>query len=313
MVGRPDKPTSWGPIERYADRRGFGFGPTGYRWPTMVVSGLDVDTLHFLERHETRVHAIPGRQVRDLGDAVLLHDPLDREPFWNRVAAIRWPNDGRAFDRRLDETIMLFATLDRQPHLWPRPILREPPDIVERLAAAGFDDVGAGRIMVLDRPDVLAGRGGATDRAVGIERLHELAAPHARAVAADVALVLVEAFEAEPERQASIEAETRAWLDHPDLHVCLARVDGEPAAVAKRATFDGATYLSSIGTRPAFRGRGLGGLVTAVAAADGIAAGSRWTHLGVYSRNEEARRVYGRLGFAPVGGDVPDLIMRSDR
>jgi len=279
----------------------------------MVLSGLDVDTLHFLERHETRVHAIPARQVRDLDDAVLLHDPLDGEPFWNRVVAIRWPDDARAFDRRLDQTIMLFATLDRLPHLWPRPILREPRDIVERLLAAGFDDVGAGMIMVLDRPDVLTGRGRTTDRSVGVERLHALAAPEARMAAADVALVLVEAFEAEPERRASIEAETLAWLDHPDLHVCLVRVDGEPAAVAKRATFDGATYLSSIGTRPAFRGRGLGGLVTAIAAGDGIAAGSRWTHLGVYSQNEEARRVYGRLGFAPVGGDVPDLILRNDR
>jgi ribosomal protein S18 acetylase RimI-like enzyme len=279
----------------------------------MVVSGLDVDTLHFLERHETRAHAIPARQVRDLGDAVLLHDPLDREPFWNRVAAIRWPEDARAFNRRLDETIMLFATLDRLPHLWPRPILREPPDIVERLVAAGFDDVGAGMIMVLDRPDVLAGRDRTADRSVTVERFHELVGSEARTATADVALVLVEAFEAEPERRASIEAETHAWLDHPDLHVCLVRVDGEPAAVAKRATFAGATYLSSIGTRPAFRGRGLGGLVTAIAAGDGIAARSRWTHLGVYSRNDEARRVYGRLGFAAVGGDVPDLILRSDR
>ena len=32
------------------------------------------------------------------------------------------------------------------------------------------------------------------------------------------------------------------------------RVDGEPAAVAKRLTFDGATYLSSIGSRPAAPG-----------------------------------------------------------
>jgi ribosomal protein S18 acetylase RimI-like enzyme len=279
----------------------------------MVVNGLDVETLLFLERHETRVHAIPARQVRDLGDAVLLHDPFDREPFWNRVAAIRWPVDGAAFDRRVDETIMLFATLDRRPHLWPRPILREPADIVERLLAAGFDDVGAGMIMILDRPNALTGRDSPTDGSVTVERLHAVAGPAARAVAADVALVLVEAFEAEPERRPSIEAEMLAWLDHPDLHVCLIRVDGEPAAVAKRATFDGATYLSSIGTRPVFRGRGLGGLVTAIAARDGIAAGSRWTHLGVYSRNDEARRVYERLGFAPVGGDVPDLILRGDR
>jgi ribosomal protein S18 acetylase RimI-like enzyme len=128
--------------------------------------------------------------------------------------------------------------------------------------------------------------------------------------AAAVSLVLVESFDVEPERRRSIEAETAAWLAHPALHVTLVRVDGEPAAVAKRATFDGATYLSSIGTRPVFRGRGLGALVTAAAARDGVAEGSRWTYLGVFSNNVGARRMYERLGFAVIGGDTPDLILR---
>lgn len=282
----------------------------GYRC-AMVAAGLDVTTLRFLEWHETRVHALPRRQVRDLGDALLLHDPLDPEPFWNRMAGIRWPADAAAFDQRLDEAITLFATLDRRAHLWPRPILREPPDIVERLLAAGFEDVGAGMIMVLDRPDILnATPVPGPGSTVTLEHLHGLGTAEARVPAADVARVLVEAFAVEPERHASITAESEAWLTHPELHVCLARVDGEPAAVAKRATFEGATYLSSIGTRPAFRGRGLGALVTAVAARDGLAAGSRWTHLGVYARNADARRVYERLGFAVVGGDVPDLLLR---
>jgi ribosomal protein S18 acetylase RimI-like enzyme len=276
----------------------------------MVVDGLDVSTLRFLERHETRVHSLPARRVRDLDDAVLLFDPFDREPFWNRVAAISWPDDRRAFDRRLDETIVLFATLDRQPHFWPRPILREPADLVERLLGAGFTDVGEGMIMILDRPDLLGGIPSSGSAGLTVERLHALPDDEARAVADEIGLVLVEAFGAEPDRLPSLVAETIAWLTHADLHVCLARVDGEPAAVAKRATFDGATYLSSIGTRPAFRGRGLGGLVTGTAAGDGIAAGSRWTHLGVYSENADARRVYERLGFVPVGGPVPDLVLR---
>ena len=275
----------------------------------MAVAGLDVETLRFLEWHETRVHAVPRRQVRDLGDAVLLYDPHDPEPFWNRAVGIRWPDDGRGFDRRLDQAITLFATLDRAPHLWPRPILREPVDLVERLVGAGFVDVGAGMVMVLDRNDALESRPRA-GASVTLERFHQVPRAELRATASDVARVLVEAFAVEEERHASIAAETEAWLDHPDMHVCLARVDGEPAAVAKRATFDGATYLSSIGTRPAFRGRGLAALVTATVSQDGLDAGSRWIHLGVFSRNGEARRLYERLGFAPVGGDIPDLIMR---
>lgn len=275
----------------------------------MVGRALDIDTLHFLELHETRVHAIPFRSVRDLGDAVLLHDPSDREPFWNRVGGIRWPVESRAFVRRLDEVIMLFASLDRLPHVWPRPILNEPVDLVDRLLAAGFEDTGSGLIMVLDDPDALATQ----ERAMvptTVDRLHGLSGPARAEAAAAVALVLVESFDVEPERRAAIEAETAAWLGHPALHVCLVRVDGEPAAVAKRATFDGATYLSSIGTRPAFRGRGLGALVTAAAARDGLADGSRWSYLGVFSGNAGARRMYERLGFAPVGVDVPDLVLR---
>ena len=54
---------------------------------------IDPATMRRLILHETQVHAMPGRDVRDLGDAILLHDPIDPEPFWNRLAAIRWPAD----------------------------------------------------------------------------------------------------------------------------------------------------------------------------------------------------------------------------
>jgi GNAT superfamily N-acetyltransferase len=277
---------------------------------------LDLDTLRFLEWHETRVHAIPFRRVQDLGDAILLHDPSDGEPFWNRVAGIAWPSDPAAFDRRLDEVVTLFATIDRLPHVWPRPIRNEPADLVHRLLAAGFEDAGPGLVMLLDDDAALAGArdvphgSGTGAHGVTVERFHEVAAPSRAEAAAAVSVVLAESFEVDPERRGSIEAETAAWLAHPALHVTLVRVDGEPAAVAKRATFDGATYLSSIGTRPGFRGRGLGALVTAAAARDGVADGSRWTYLGVFSNNDGARRMYERLGFAVIGGDAPDLILR---
>ncbi|HVL54569.1 MAG TPA: hypothetical protein VM344_09965, partial [Vitreimonas sp.] len=117
-------------------------------------SHLDVEAIHFLERHETRVHSLPGREMRELGDAVLLYDRADREPFWNRVGAVRWPDDAAAFDRRLAETIVLFATLDRTPHIWPRPAFNEPADLTARLLANGWHDVGGGLLMVLNDPQV---------------------------------------------------------------------------------------------------------------------------------------------------------------
>ena len=89
----------------------------------------------------------------------------------------------------------------------------------------------------------------------------------------------------------------------------LVRLGGEPAAVAKRATFDGLSYLSSIGTSDWARGRGLGELVTATATADAIAAGSEWIHLGVFADNTAAIRLYRRVGFELLGRPAPDLLL----
>jgi predicted GNAT family acetyltransferase len=50
--------------------------------------------------------------------------------------------------------------------------------------------------------------------------------------------------------------------------------------------------------------------VTAIAAADALEAGSRWTYLGVFEDNAVARRLYADLGFAPIGGLAPDLLLR---
>jgi hypothetical protein len=76
---------------------------------------VDPDTMRRLLVHEARVHAMPNRELRDLGDAILLYDPAEPEPFWNRVEAIRWPADANAFDRRLTEVLVLFTSIGRQP------------------------------------------------------------------------------------------------------------------------------------------------------------------------------------------------------
>jgi ribosomal protein S18 acetylase RimI-like enzyme len=103
-------------------------------------------------------------------------------------------------------------------------------------------------------------------------------------------------------------ADLRGTLDDPRVALVLVRVDGVPAAVAKATSFDGLTYLSSIATRSAFRGRGLGGFATrhAVAIAGGASAGI--VYLGVFAGNVPAIRLYERLGFAS-GGEAPDLLL----
>ena len=86
-------------------------GPStgGYRGAVIRTVSLDDATTRRLEWHETMAHAIPSRVVRDLGDALVLHDPRDPDPFWNRMVSVRWPASPDAFDRRLDEAVTMFA------------------------------------------------------------------------------------------------------------------------------------------------------------------------------------------------------------
>jgi ribosomal protein S18 acetylase RimI-like enzyme len=267
--------------------------------------------VRWLAWHEAGSHGLIGREVRDLGDAILLHDPTDREPFWNRLAGIVWPLEPAAFDRRLAESIALFAGLDRIPHIWPAPGFDEPADLADRLTAYGFEDHGRGLMMALD-PERMALQPDPPDGSTGItiERLHRLGGDAASAAATAIGEVLVASFAVERERRVAIELEALQGLQLDAYHAILVRVDGQPAAVARRTTFAGASYLSSIGTRPGFRGRGLGRLVTSLAVADSLADASRWTYLGVFEENTVARGMYEGLGFAVVGGPAPDLLLR---
>jgi ribosomal protein S18 acetylase RimI-like enzyme len=272
---------------------------------------LDSPTSRWLAWHEAVSHGLMGREVRELGDGVLLYDPNDREPFWNRIAGIAWPEDPGDFDRRLLEVIALFASLDRTPHIWPLPGYDEPRDLVDRLLQAGFEGSGAGLMMAHD-PDRTNGLAPSLDRRpdVTVDRVHGMVGPEASRTAHGIAVVLAEAFRVESFRVGAIEEETLALLGRDSFHAVLVRVDGEPAATARRTTFAGASYLSSIGTRPAFQGHGLGRVATEVALRDALAAGSRWTYLGVFDDNLVARRMYESLGFVVLGGPAPDLLLR---
>lgn len=271
---------------------------------------VDAATMRRLTLHEARVHATPGRDVRDLGDAILLHDPADPEPFWNRLAAVRWPADPGAFDRRLTETLVLFASLGRQPHIWPSPRHDSPADLVERLSVNGFRDTGAGCVMILADPEPTR-RLAAEPLAPGlaIERLAGIRGPAAERAARSIVEVLVDAFDVGAERRPGVMTETIASLGRVSFTHYVARREGQPVAVARRATFDGVSYLSSIGTATSARGRGFGRLVTAAAASDAVAAGSDWTHLGVFADNREAIRLYRSLGFERVGEPCADLLL----
>lgn len=264
--------------------------------------------MYRLLRHEAEVHAILGRDLRDLGDALLLLDPSEPEPFWNRLEAIHWPDEPAAFDRRLAETAVIFAAAARQPHCWPSPSQDTPTDLVERFRANGFEAIGDGFLMVTRDPaqvrDVVrvGPPAGAT-----IERVRALHGPLAERAAAEIVDVLLAAFGVVVDGP-TLHREVLAAL--ADVRFCyyLARLEGSPVAVTRRATFGGLSYLSSVGTMEQVRGHGLGGLLTASATLDGLEAGSEWVHLGVFADNIAALRMYRRLGFVESGLPGPDML-----
>lgn len=283
--------------------------------------GLDEDAFRFLELHETRAHALGGRRIRDLGDAVLLFSPRDREPFFNRLAAVRWPDDRDSFDRRLAEAIALFAGLDRRPHVWTPSAFGRPADLRARLVAHGFSDTDGGYIMVLVHPPA-AGRdpvGPGGDPAepgwtappdVSLERLDGGPEVTLRpGTLREISTVLAASFGVDRDQLASIEAETATAFRSADFHICLARSGGTAVAIAKRYTFDGATYLSSIGTVPGQRGRGLGSLVTDAVIRDALAESPGPVYLGVHAHNDRAIELYLQAGFEIAGGRTGDLLL----
>ena len=272
---------------------------------------VDAQTMRRLLLHEARVHAIPGRTLRDLGDAILLHDPADAgavlEPARGAPLAGRARRLRPAADRDARAVRVARPPAARLAVAAPRCARRPRRPASSPTAFATWARAGSWSSSIRLRPsgvgrrvDERRGDRRAPGRPVGRGRR----APPPRAIVE----VLLDAFDVEAERQAGIEAETAASLRHPWFTHYLVRHDGRPAAVARRATFDGLSYLSSIGTAGWARGRGLGRPGDrAWPAPTALAAGSDYVYLGVFADNPVRSGSTSAPGSSGSASWCPDL------
>lgn len=79
--------------------------------------------------------------------------------------------------------------------------------------------------------------------------------------------------------------------------------NGRPAAACTLFTHDGVAMVDNVGTLPAHRGRGLGRAVVAAAADAALRAGCRPV-LVAADADDWPQRLYGRIGFEPLGTQV---------
>ena len=103
-------------------------------------------------------------------------------------------------------------------------------------------------------------------------------------------------------------ARERPWME-PQLgarraEVALATLGGEPVATAYALRSDGRAgpclWLGGVAVLAAARRRGVGAAISTWLLARGLAAGAQLAHL--QADNDDAARVYTRLGFAETGG-----------
>ncbi len=161
----------------------------------------------------------------------------------------------------------------------------------DRLEAAGFVDVGGPAAMAVE----LARLNEAIPRPDNLEITHV----ETEAELAAVADTLVEGFPLPPPwRDPILTGLAGHGLGtHQDLHHYLGYVDGVPATAASVMLAAGVAGIYAVVTRPEYRGKGLGALITLAPLLEARKQGYR---VGILQASAMGYPVYIRLGFQEV-------------
>jgi hypothetical protein len=235
-----------------------------------------------------------SRQTVRTGPFLALVHPNSSNPFLNYAI----PDDDAEPTAADAATLAdVFRAHDRVPRL--EYVHEAAPGVRTRVTAAGF-------ALVRELPVLTCAADGLTPLPApeGFEvGLAETIDDHHGAL-----LVGHEAYAETGPPPGLAEAESRLSFAREGGLVVLAHAlaTGEPAASAVcEPPYDGVTELAAVGTRAAFRRRGLAGAVTSRLAVAVARAGGR--EMWLTPESEEAERIYGRIGFQRCGLTVVDL------
>jgi ribosomal protein S18 acetylase RimI-like enzyme len=241
--------------------------------------------LHLRIQDAIRSDAQHGRDVERIGPFLATFTPGSRNPYLNYAIPERDAAPSRADVEALAEA---FERRSLRPRLEYVP--STAPDVEASLLDAGFTVEARTPLMTfggtapLDSPD-------------GIELLEAREAETIRAAAS----VQSEAYgEAEPPGEGRVAGLQRGIERGALLVLARDRLTGEPAGAGQcTVPVAGATELTSVGVRAAFRRRGIAQAVAARLATTMSARGADLVFL--MADGEPEARIYGRAGFARAG------------
>ena len=246
------------------------------------------EELEAIERHRTDWMGLLGAAVEAVANlGVVLIRPAAPTTSLSYVTGVRWlPSE---VDGRLKGVSEMMRSLDLWPSIVTSEGLTQPPDLAQRLAAAGWIRASTERIMWTRHPtepphlepglriEAVTGR-----TAVECARLEAQNFGLPADALDDSARLLADAIE---------RGATRAYL---------VRRGREAVASARLVPGPVVAGLHAVGVLPAYRGRGYGRLVTTVATRAGLATRHRLVWLSVDESNDVAVGLYRSLDFAPA-------------
>lgn len=197
-------------------------------------------------------------------------------------------DDGLDPGEFLDRAREFFSPRERGFSVWARPDLAEDRDLIAAAEAAGLQTVFETPEMVLDRA------AGEVEPPVGTQ-LGRVTTAEDAAGFWQVAAAAYISNGFPPETFSYYEDYEGLWADN--VAAFLARIDGDPAAIAMTIVTRGVAGIYWVGTTESARGRGLARALTATAVNAGFELGAEIASLQASPMGEP---VYRRMGFETI-------------